>query len=127
METSCSTISRLNPDLVVCRYKPGAKVDHNSARENLLARMAFPGEAQHAVVTIFPKDAVVDLSLFDEDQYADGNVQARTRLLAFVAECTEMQAAIHRYFACRPTHLNKRVFCSEAAALAWVSKELAAM
>jgi hypothetical protein len=124
VETGSAVILRVSPELIVCRYKPGAKVDRASAQGNLQARMSLPGEVPHAVITIFPQGTEFGTSLLDLDQYATNEVAQRTRLLAFVAEDPSMDAMINLYFAHHPTTVTKRVFASEAEAMDWVLGQL---
>ncbi len=127
METSSANVSRISPALILCRYKPGSKVDRNTARENLLARMAFPGDDPQAVITIFPRNVEFCNSLFDADQYGEGAIQARTRMLGFVAEEEISEAMIKKYLACHPTRVATQVFRSEPAALAWAGRGMEAI
>lgn len=124
IETGSAHVALMKPGLVICRYKPGVKVTGATARENLLARMALPGSAPHAVLTVFPAGAEFEMSLFDRDQYREPAVGIRTSALAFVADNEAMEAMINLYFAYHPTRVAKRVFTTEAAALAWVEQTL---
>lgn len=124
METGSAVILRVSPELIICRYKPGAKVDRASAQGNLQARMSLPGGVPHAVVTIFPEGSEFGTSLLDMNHYEPCEVAERTRLVAFVAEDPAMDAMIKLYFAHHPTNVAKRVFASEAEAMDWVQGEL---
>ncbi len=124
IETASAHVVLVKPDLVVCRYKPGAKVTGATARENLLARMALPGSTPHVVLTVFPAGAEFEMSLFDRNQYQEPAVGTRTRALVFVADNAAMETMINLYFAYHPTRVTKRVFTTEEAALAWMEQEL---
>ena len=125
-ETPSAVVERIHPDLVICRYKPGVKVDAKAVRENLDARMSFPGKEPYAVIGIFPQDVDFDMSLLTIDHYADGTFNELTRVLAIVAEGDMFEPIAQLYFAYHPTRFASRVFPSEKEALAWVNQKIEA-
>lgn len=123
-ETPSALVERVSPELVICRYKRGVKVDAAAVRENLAARMRFPGNEPYAVVGIFPEDVDFDMSLLEQDHYTDRVLKAVTRILAIVAEGALFEPIANLYFAYHPTWFLNRVFRTEEEAMVWVKKQI---
>ena len=124
IETNSAVVERINPDLVICTYKPGVKVDADAVRENLLARKQFPGREAYVVIGIFPEDVDFDMSLLDTDHYKATSVDDVTRLLAIVAEGSLFERIAQLYFAYHPTNFTSRVFRRVADAMNWADERI---
>jgi hypothetical protein len=124
VETPSALVERTRPELVICRYKHGVKVDAAAVRENVAARMRFPGKEPYAVVGIFPEDVDFDMSLLEQDHYTDSALKAATRILAIVAEGALFEPIANLYFAYHPTQFLSKVFPTEAEALVWVEQQI---
>ena len=121
-ETATAIVERVIPELVICRYKHGVKVNAAAVAENLEARMRFPGTEPYAVIGIFPEDVDFDMSLLEKNHYTDIALNAVTQVLAIVAEGTLFDPIAKLYFAYHPTQFTSRVFASEQEATDWVNE-----
>ncbi|MGB3870450.1 MAG: hypothetical protein WA937_13440 [Flavobacteriales bacterium] len=124
VETPSAFVERVSPQLVICRYKHGVKVNAAAVRENLAARMSFPGKEPYAVIGIFPEDVDFDMSLLEQNHYTNIALNLVTQLLAIVAEGALFEPIASLYFAYHPTRFLNKVFPSEAEALAWVEQRI---
>ena len=126
-ETASAIVERVNPELVICRYKHGIKVNAAAVRENLEARMRFPGKDAYAVIGIFPEDVDFDMSLLEQNHYTDIALNEVTRVLAIVAEGALFDPIAKLYFAYHPTQFDSQVFSTEKEALAWADQWIAVL
>jgi len=120
--TPSAVVERIDPELVVCRYKEGVKVDAAAVRENLEARKRFPGHEPYAVIGIFPESVDFDMSLLEHNHYTDIALNKVTQLLAIVAEGELFEPIAKLYFAYHPTPFSSQVFPTEQEALKWVKE-----
>lgn len=120
-ETPSAVLERVTPQLVICRYKSGVKADSKAVRENLEARLAFPGKEPYAVIGIFPEDVDFDMSLLEHDHYASIALNEITQVLAIVAEGELFEPIAKLYFAYHPTSFASQVFPTVAEAMVWVN------
>ena len=125
IETKSAIVERMNPDMVICKYKPGVKVDAAAVRENLEARKRFPGKEPYAVIGIFPEDVDFDMSLLNTDHYKNVAVNDVTSLLAIVAEGSLFENIAELFFAYHPQSFSTRVFSNIQDALIWVEERRA--
>lgn len=125
LETSSAIVERVNPDLVICRYKPGVLVNSAAVRENLEARKRFPGKEAYAVIGYFPEDADFDMSLLDADHYKEVEVTAVTSVLAIVAVGALFDNIAKLFFAYHPQGFATRVFRTMPEAEQWVQERIA--
>lgn len=123
-ETPSAIVERVNPQLVITRYKPGIKANSAAVRENMVARMAFPGKEPYAVIGIFPADVDFDMTLLEQNHYTNIALNKVTQVLAIVAEGELFDPIARLYFAYHPTSFASQVFPTEAAAMAWVNKHI---
>jgi hypothetical protein len=123
-ETRSAVVERINPDLVICRYKEGVKVDAAAVRENLEARKRFPGHEPYAVIGIFPESVDFDMSLLERNHYSDIALNKVTQLLAIVAHGALFEPVANLYFAYHPTPFTSQVFPTEQEALKWVKERI---
>ncbi|MBK6410652.1 MAG: hypothetical protein IPO60_03070 [Flavobacteriales bacterium] len=123
-ETASAIVERVDPDLVICRYKHGVKVNAAAVEENLEARLRFPGKEPYAVIGIFPGDVDFDMSLLEHDHYTGIALNQITRVLAIVAEDELFDPIARLYFAYHPTGFNSRVFHNEEDARTWVNARI---
>ena len=126
IETNSAVVERMHPDLVICWYKRGVKVDATAVRENLEARKQFPGVDAYAVIGVFPEDVDFDMSLLNADHYASTDVDSVTSVLAIVAEGSLFEKIAGLYFAYHPTNFTSRVFGQLQDAIIWVDERIAA-
>lgn len=124
-ETATAFVERVTPDLVICRYKEGVRVNAAVVAENLAARMRFPGSAPYAVIGIFPEDVDFDMSLLERDHYMDIALNTVTQVLAIVAQGALFDPIVRLYFAYHPTRFNSAVFDNEAEAVLWANGRIA--
>ena len=124
-ETSTAWVERIHADLVVCRYKKGAHVDAHAVAENLAARLRFPGTHPYAVICIFPEDILFDMSMLQQDHYANMASDDPTQVLALVTEDARIKPMARLYLAYFPPRFNSAVFESEAEAETWVNGRIA--
>ena len=115
-------VERINPELVICRYKEGVKVNAAAVQENLEARRRFPGGEPYAVIGIFPENVDFDMSLIERNHYSDIALNKVTQLLAIVAQGALFEPVANLYFAYHPTPFSSQVFPTEAEALKWVKQ-----
>ncbi|MGV9010968.1 MAG: hypothetical protein ACOH13_00095 [Flavobacteriales bacterium] len=120
-ETRTAVVHRVSPDLVVCRYKPGAIVDAEAVAENLQARLGFPGSEPYGVVGIFPEDVEFDMSVLDKDHYKKTVLNDVTQVLALVAHGELFDTIARMYLAMHPTKFASQVFRMELDAFFWVN------
>ena len=124
LETASAIVERVRPELVVTRYKHGVKANGAAIRENLEARMRFPGKEPYAVIGIFPEDTDFDMSLLEQDHYTDIALNEVTQVLAIVAEGALFDPIARLYFAYHPTSFASQVFPTEKEALTWVDQRI---
>lgn len=125
IETPSAIIERVRPDLVICRYRPGVKVDANAVRENLEARKRFPGTEAYGVIGIFPEDVDFDMTVLYNDHYAEARVDEVTSVLAIVAEGSLFERIASLYFSYHPTNFSTRIFRELEEAMNWVEERIA--
>ena len=126
-ETATAIVERVIPELVICRYKHGVKVNAAAVAENLEARMRFPGTEPYAVIGIFPEDVDFDMSLLEKNHYTAIALNQVTRILAIVAEDQHFDPIAKLYFAYHPTQFSSSVFATEAEARTWVDAKIQCM
>ncbi len=124
IETASAIVERVNPDLVICRYKYGARVDARAVAENLKARMSFHGKAPYAVIGIFPESVDFEMSLIENNHYTDIALIQVTRVLAIVAEGALFDPIARLYFAYYPPEFSSGVFTTEEEARKWVNARI---
>jgi hypothetical protein len=124
VETASAIIERVNPGLVICRYKPGVKLLAATVAENLKARMSFPGVEPYAVIGVFPEDLDFDMSVLKMDHYSGIALNQMTQMLAIVAEGDLFDTIAQLYLALNPTRFESNVFRTEAEALDWVNERM---
>lgn len=127
IETASAVVERVDPDLVICRYKHGTLVNAAAVAENLEARLRFPGKEPYAVIGIFPGDVNFDMSLLEKNHYTGIALNQVTRILAIVAEDELFDPIAKLYFAYHPTQFSSRVFATEAEARTWVDAKIQCM
>ncbi|MBP6699329.1 MAG: hypothetical protein KA175_17040 [Flavobacteriales bacterium] len=125
IETDTAVMDRSNPDLVVCRYKTGVRVDANAIHENLMARKHFGGVEPFGVIGILPEDVDFDMALLTADIYANGVVDRETRALAIVDEGSLLEKIAAIYLKYHPTKFPCQVFAHFQDAYLWVSGRIA--
>lgn len=124
-ETASAIVERVHPELAICRYLPGARVDAAALGENLKARMRVPGREAYAVIAIFPEDVDFDMHLLEDDLYTGLSLNEVTRLLAIVAKGSLYDPIARLYSMNHLTSVANRVFRTEAEARAWVELRIA--
>lgn len=123
-ETASATLERVNKELVICRYKRGARVDAIAVTENLHARLRFRGREPYAVMGIFPADVDFDMTLLKPNYYTDMALNDVTRVLAIVAEGDLFEPVSSLFFKYHPTPFSSSVFAREADAMVWVTDRI---
>ncbi len=124
IETASAIVERVNPDLVICRYRNGARVDVRAVAENVQARMRFPGKEPYAVIGIFPESVDFEMSLIENNHYTDTALNKVTRVLAIVAEGALFEPIARLYFAYYPPQFSTGVFTTEEEARKWVNARI---
>lgn len=123
VETSCATVELLRPQLVVCRYAPGAKVTAAGIMENIEARLRLVGNAPHVAITIFPDPEDFDMTMLQADHYRGTKGDAGLQAMAMVAEGTVINPVVKLYFAYFPSKFKAEVFASESEGMAWIQAQ----
>lgn len=123
-ETASAIVERVDNDLVICRYKPGIRVDARAVAENLEARKRFDGKDPYAVIGIFPESVDFDMSLIENNHYTDTTLNQVTRVLAIVAEGALFDPIARLYFAYYPPQFSTSVFSTEEEARKWVNARI---
>ena len=113
VETPSAVVERVSPELVITRYRPGIRANAAAVKENLEARMSFPGREPYGVIGIFPEDVDFDMSLLEQDHYTDIALNEVTQVLAIVAEGALFDPIARLYFAYHPTSFASQVFPTE--------------
>lgn len=125
IETNSVVMERVGPDLVVCRYKTGVRVNAAVLQENLMARKLFAGPEPFGVIGILPEDLDFDTSLVGSDVYAGGIVDRETHALALVVEGDLLEKLAALYLKYHPTKFPCQVFARYADAVKWVGERIA--
>ena len=123
-ETTSAILERVNDDLVICRYKRGARVDAIAVTENLHARLRFRGREPFAVIGVLPADVDFDRTLLKQNYYADMVFNDVTQVLAIVAEGALFESVSKLFFEKNPTSFYSSIFAREHDALTWINERI---
>ena len=110
-----ATVECVEPDLVVVRFLQGGRLDRHSLEAVMRTRRMLSTEPQ-AVIVVIPQDLDFDPKVMMSDQYAENDMNSRTKALAIVSEDIIMESLASLYFTYHPPPFEMRIFrCIEDA------------
>ncbi|MCB0790748.1 MAG: hypothetical protein H6595_05435 [Flavobacteriales bacterium] len=123
IDTPLATVTRVRPDRVEVRFKPGIKLEPKGIGLILDQRERMGGERPHQVLIVMPEDVDFEMGMMTTDHYGGRKVVDMTLAVAWVAAPGMTQELTSLYLTYFPTHFASRVFTTEEEAKQWLDEE----
>jgi hypothetical protein len=122
IETSIATMTLVEPDYVVQRFREGSKLDRPGFEENRRVRQELKPANPYVMLSILPEDLDFELNIIATDHFGAAQEVEGLAALAVVAHGQMAQGVTAIFFKYFPPKFPARIFSNEEEARDWLNE-----